>query len=566
MNTTEGNILVRMLLRVSSNQQLDADGDIKVQRNIVSEYIKIHDEWTLDSVKPEYYEGGVSGYKNSVDDREVLQEILVDAKNKEFQILVCYKDDRLGRREDEIPQYIKKLARYGVLVFTVKDGCITPRTHVDALVNYIRYWHAEGSSIDTSQRVKDAAKENVRLGRNQGGNAPYGYKLEYSGEYGKHQRALKKKVIDPERAEVVRYMYNLAKNSEYGYYKITTVLNADEKLRSMSPNGKVWKCGTVRDILRNPIYTGYEAYNRRTKVDGHFIRLDSSKWVLSAKCNPEIQIIDPELWEDVQELCEKRKEAINTAKERGGHAPTNTSNTLALIDVSYCGYCGRKLTNGSKYNYWTTKDGEKRSSIVGYYRCQSKHQAEPCPGKGVYRADNVEPVVFEFVSDYLDTLEDNTVVVAKLIETEKEQKKLAQQKIKDAKKALENLERDIESLEENIPKALRGESLFSVEQLSRLLERDKEKMVSLQESIQTMETDLKNNSGDYAQVNKFIDNIPSWKDAFKNGTVAEKRTIINKLIEHIDMKDGEMTIHVRVNLKEFLSRNSGYKVVQEPRI
>lgn len=169
--------------------------------------------------------------------------------------------------------------------------------------------------------------------------------------------------------------------------------------------------------------------------------------------------------------------------------------------------------------------------------------------------------MFEFVSDYLDTLEDNTVVVAKLIETEKEQKKLAQQKIKDAKKALENLERDIESLEENIPKALRGESLFSVEQLSRLLERDKEKMVSLQESIQTMETDLKNNSGDYAQVNKFIDNIPSWKDAFKNGTVAEKRTIINKLIEHIDMKDGEMTIHVRVNLKEFLSRNSGYKVV-----
>ena len=67
-------------------------------------------------------------------------------------------------------------------------------------------------------------------------------------------------------------------------------------------------------------------------------------------------------------------------------------------------------------------------------------------------------------------------------------------------------------MEENIPKALRGESLFSVEQLSRLLERDKEKMVSLQESIQTMETDLKNNSGDYAQVNKFIDNCTFFRN------------------------------------------------------
>ncbi len=35
---------------------------------------------------------------------------------------------------------------------------------------------------------------------------------------------------------------------------------------------------------------------------------------------------------------------------------------LALIDVLHCGYCGRKMTNGSKYNYWTIKDtGERRT-------------------------------------------------------------------------------------------------------------------------------------------------------------------------------------------------------------
>ena len=49
----------RMLLRVSSEQQLEADGDLKVQRQIVLEYIKSRPDWVLDEV--EYFEGGVSG-------------------------------------------------------------------------------------------------------------------------------------------------------------------------------------------------------------------------------------------------------------------------------------------------------------------------------------------------------------------------------------------------------------------------------------------------------------------------------------------------------------------------
>lgn len=555
----ENKAIARMLLRVSSNQQLDADGDLGVQRNIVTDYIKMHDEWQLDADKPEYYEGGVSGFKNSVDDRQALQEILADARNGEFEILVCYKDDRLGRREYEIPRYIKELASLGVFVYTVKDGCITPQSHMEDLLTYIRYWHAEGSSRDTSQRVKDAAKENVRLGRNQGGNAPYGYRLEFSGEYNKHQRALKKKVIDAERAEIVRYIYHLAKTSGYGSQKIASILNGDEALRTMSPNGEVWKSGTVRDILRNPIYTGYEAYNRREKRNGHFVRLNHSEWILSEECNEEIQIISPELWEEVQELREERKKRIDDKKENDGHAQTRTSQYLALLDVAHCGYCGRKMTNGSKYNYWTTKDGEKRKSVVGYYRCQSKQQGELCEGKTSYRADNIEPNVFDFVTDYLSTLEDNSTVLEKLIETEREQKKEVQRNIKNKKKALEQTDKNIKVLEENIPLALCGECPFSAEELQEQIRKNEEKRRELEEEISNMELEMSTRYSEAAEVDKFISQIPKWKEVFKSGSVDEKRVIINKLIERIDIWDGKIQIHVRVNLKEFLSRKSGNK-------
>ena len=50
---------VRILLRVSSNQQLEADGDLSVQRQLVTEYIQQHQDWKLDA--KEYFEGSNSG-------------------------------------------------------------------------------------------------------------------------------------------------------------------------------------------------------------------------------------------------------------------------------------------------------------------------------------------------------------------------------------------------------------------------------------------------------------------------------------------------------------------------
>ena len=36
---------VRMLLRVSSDQQLESDGDLNVQRQLVLDYIQRHSQW-----------------------------------------------------------------------------------------------------------------------------------------------------------------------------------------------------------------------------------------------------------------------------------------------------------------------------------------------------------------------------------------------------------------------------------------------------------------------------------------------------------------------------------------
>ena len=167
---------VRTLLRVSSRQQL-YDDDIPVQRAELAGYIAGQPDWELDG---EYVEKAVSAYKNSVQDREVLMQIIADARNHAFDILLAYMSDRIGRRE-EYTFYISTLNSLGVEVWTVRDGKLKSEEHIDKLLNYIRFWQNEGESRKTSMRVKDARAEMTKAGKFTGGKAPYGYRLTDSG-------------------------------------------------------------------------------------------------------------------------------------------------------------------------------------------------------------------------------------------------------------------------------------------------------------------------------------------------------------------------------------------------
>ena len=101
-----------------------------------------------------------------------------------------------------------------------------------------RYANAQKSSADTGMRVKDTAQKLVEQGKFMGGKAPYGYQLEYSGEVSKHGRALKHLVVIPERAgELVRYIYSLSFNKEFGSSKIAQILNKNAQYKELAPNG-----------------------------------------------------------------------------------------------------------------------------------------------------------------------------------------------------------------------------------------------------------------------------------------------------------------------------------------
>ncbi len=545
---------VRILLRVSSNQQLEADGDLSVQRQLVQDYIQQHEDWRLDN--KEYFEGSSSGYKNTVDKRDILQEALADAKKGEYDILAAYKDDRIGRRMWEIGAYVMTLKSCHVDIYTVKDGCISPEDTdiMGQMMLALRYGNAQKSSSDTGMRVKDTAEKLVRKGKFMGGAAPYGYRLIFSGELSKHGRALHRLEIVPEQAEFVRKIYDLSFYQEFGSMKIAKTLNANEYAKKMAPSGE-WKCGTIAGILTNPVYAGYPAYKRRERIGGTYHRQAQDAWVMAEKPEPGIRIIDDTLWNLVQE---KRKERAaryhpaGTAREKDQKPPVISRNDgiLSLRDILYCGCCGRKMANGTRYSYWTVQStGEKRSRKIPLYRCPSAHNGIPHNGSAQFQADVLETAVFRCLADYIGWLlkEDDLTVIHK--ENLSLQKKALEAEQKHLQKELVKITQDIRIMQEHIPDAMSGTYPFSVTELADAIRRHTEKKDLLEKEWDTRNDALKKFD---AETTAHVllpqeENRPplTWVQVFEGAAAETKRVIVNRLLERIEISKEQLIIRFR---------------------
>ena len=174
------------LYRVSSNGQVIKD-DIPMQKEACRNYAESQG-WTIEK---EFLEKGVSGFKVSADDRDEVQELLAAAQRKEFEILLIYKLDRLGRIESETPLVLQAFIKLGIEVWSTVEGQRHLDNHIDYLINYLYFWQASGESKNTSIRVKTRMQQLTAEGTYTGGNVAYGYKLVDNGRKNKKSSLLR---------------------------------------------------------------------------------------------------------------------------------------------------------------------------------------------------------------------------------------------------------------------------------------------------------------------------------------------------------------------------------------
>ena len=163
----------------------------------------------------ELMEKGVSGYKISASKRDAIVKMREMVERKEFDVLLVFMFDRLGRREDETPFLVQWFIEHGVEVWSTREGQQRLDNRADKLINFIRYWQAGGESEKISMRVKAAHSQMTSDGKWRGGNCPYGYKLVHKGRIGKKNRPLYDLEIDETTGPIIKEIFELYGKAGY---------------------------------------------------------------------------------------------------------------------------------------------------------------------------------------------------------------------------------------------------------------------------------------------------------------------------------------------------------------
>lgn len=515
------------LYRVSTKKQVDKTvDDIPVQRKACHEFAE-KNGWVIGK---EFCEKGVSGFKVSANDRDAVQDLREAAMNHEFDILLVFMFDRIGRIDSETPFVVEWFVNQGIEVWSVKEGQQKIESHTDKLINYMRYWQANGESLKTSMRVKTVMDQMTAEGIYRGGVTPFGYRTVEKGRLNKKGQPLKDLEPDPVESELVKTIFNKTVFEGYGSYRMAEYVNA---LGVRTHNGSTFQCTTIIRILKNRVYCGYY-------VSGN---------VVSPKID-ELVIIDENIFDMAQEILKQRAKK-NDDKV---HIARTTKGRTLLSGNLVCGHCGSRMMSTGYTDKYIRKDGTKGQTDGLRYMCYHRaRKLNDCDGQSVYSARRIDDDVIELVEGYLERIKSHPKEKALEMRYRKEldqKKRLHEELIRNK----ENLEKRLKELSMEVGKSLTGESKFSVDVLSASIDSTRKEISSIEELLKQCETELNHKKDLLQKLDYYYQQFVSWAYEFKNATLESKKMIICYLIDEIRVSRGyKLEISFNVSYEQFFT-------------
>lgn len=509
------------LYRVSTLGQVEKD-DIPMQKQFCREFVQRQEGWEI--VK-EFSEKGVSGFKVSAKDRDAIQEIQRDALAGKFDILLVFMFDRLGRRDDETPFIVEWFVKNGIEVWSAMEGQQRFDTHVDKLLNYIRYWQASGESIKTSMRVKTRMEQLTQEGHYTGGVVPYGYRLEKQGRMNRKNQAVSDLVVEEVEAKIVRLIFEKYVVEGYGAQRLCRYL-VEQGVKNRK--GKNIPTTSINRMIKNPIYTGV---------------------ICNGDCEsdiiPELQIIDPELFRRAQEIMQKRT-------THHDEVPLNTRGRSLLVGNVYCGHCGGRLTLTTSGRKRMRKDGTVHRETRARYQCHYnvRHPGE-CGGQSGYGVTKLDCLVDKIIHMQFGRI--RNAPPQDLIEQQNAKEiELAKAKAKLVLDQLQQKQEEYETLRAETVKVLQGKSRLNVDLLNSLVAETEEAVKVLSEQVQAAQQEVQERIASAEIVRQEYVQLIGWADMYDNCTFEAKKMIIARFVKAIHVfRDYEIVMEFNVSFAEF---------------
>ncbi|MCI8396577.1 MAG: recombinase family protein [Clostridia bacterium] len=483
----------------------DDSESVKNQKILLEEYVKnLGEEYELIGI---YIDQGYTGTNFN---RPEFTRMINDIEQDKINMVVTKDLSRLGRDYIGTGEYIENwFPEKNIRYVSVNDGI---DTFIDNNGNNdiapFKSILNDMYSKDLSKKIRTALHTMQKQGKWVGGKTPLGYVQDK-----KDKNHL---VICEEEAKIVRTIFNMAKaGKQLGV--IRDYLN-DNKIPTASSlrYNKVtsWSNKTIKNILGHEIYIGTTIQNKRSRISYKNRKMRENpkeQWYVIE--NTHEPIIDKKTFEAVQKM------SIVQKYER-----CEKKNYTLLDGLLYCYECDHKI--GIKKETRT----DKFFTICNNYRRNSKLGICTCHG---FNYEYLEDKVLKHIKDLFQEID------SKKIELNITDKK----SVHDYKKLLENIEKEIELIKNNIDKMYMDklEGKITEEIYERVLNKYNEKIKERQGQYE----EIKKNKKELEKANsKDITKLVKELLKLENPTPELMKIIINKIKIH---QDKQVDIYLNFN-------------------
>lgn len=354
----------------SRKSKITETGDsIKNQVDMCKDYAKLH----FGNCQFTIYED--EGFSGKDIERPMFKKMMKDVKNKKFEVLMCYRLDRISRNVNDFSNVLE-LLEYNNISFVSLTEQFDTSTPLGKAMLSIASVFAELERNTIAQRITDNFTELAKKGYCLIANPPEGYKKIKVYENDKCYNVLAQ---EPEEAEKIKLIFEqylqLQSNSKVETY----CLQNDIKTKS----GNIIKSDWLTRILSHELYAvadintyeyfksiGANIYSDISKFDGiHginvFRKTKYSKGRHNARNEPENLIITvgqhegiikSENWVAVQNILNQRKH-LGFRKTTGRYGILN-----GMLRCSKCGDYMRpfSIRNGKFFYVCVTKEKSRK--------------------------------------------------------------------------------------------------------------------------------------------------------------------------------------------------------------
>lgn len=496
-----------------------------------------------------YEDEGFSG-RNT--DRPEFQRMLKDAKKKKFDVLICYRLDRISRNIADFTSLIEELEGLSINFVSIREQFDTT-TPLGRAMMYISSVFAQLERETIAERIRDNMMQLARSGRWLGGMTPTGYISEPITYYDEHmnKKSMYKLVEVPLEIELVKLLYNK-------YLEFNSLTKLDSyclENNVKSKKGNILDNTSVAFILTNPVYAvadeklyeycfskgmdiaspksdfngkhGLMVFNKRITKKNRVVSLkDYAEWVVAV--GKHKGVIPSDQWIKVQNMYQ-----TNRTK-----APRSGTSEIALLNpMIKCAKCGTAL----RITYKPTRDGDK--AFNHYYKCRLKERSKGTQCDMINLNGKLgEKAVIDQLKQLAVSkkiLEKQLDIKKKLAESnssKKTDKKQIESKIRDIEKSIENLTMQLAT---NSASSAAGYIIKQIEKLDNELKELRIKALAIEEQSEQDLVQLMN-------VDILFSGLQDFKENFDNWSFEKQKRSINNLVKEI-VWDGEK---VKITLRE----------------